>query len=425
MAEKFCSKFGQGAHALKIGRSFEKKGDNSAYHSIRYDFKPVSVDEERQGQLEVQENKSVSVTLPHVDGRGVTNYKGNAKPANTKDCILIIDHETGELTLERISNQIMLKKTRPEKVGKSNESHSGLVLPSNPYQVKPEPSKHDKKEPENPYEVKKEPENPYEVKKEPENPYEVKKQPNKPKVSNSARPSTPQSMARSKKSSPSSPYNSIPALFKDTGDDHTTNTISPLHSNKSSPARPSPKIQQGYNIDSLGRVISESSDDSDSASSTGSDSDSDPDDPAPDKDCVLAAAMAAAEAVAPPSMPGDLIDLLSTGSTPFLPSGPGHLPTARPQKLHKSDRHREKDSTSTKQKTKPTPHAARPSPPPDGGSGPRGGKPPVTQKSGGGASAVRPPPPQEEGGGGSMLSMPSMFGNGDLGDDLELSSDSD
>jgi len=419
MAEKFCSKFGQGAHQLKIGKSFEKKGDNSAYHSIRYDFKPVSVDEERQGQLEVQENKSVSVTLPHVDGHGVTNYKGNAKPANTKDCILIIDHETGELTLERISNQIMLKKTRPEKVGKS-ELPSGLVLPSNPYQVKQEPSKNDRKEQGNPYEVKKEPENPYEVKKEPENPYEVKKQPNKPKVSNSARPSTPKSLVRSKNNSPSN-YNSSQGLFKGVAEDHTTNTISPLHSNKNSPTRPSPSAKQGYNIDSLGRVISESSDDSDSASSSGSESDSDPDDPAPDQDCVLAAAMAAVEDVAPPSMPGDLIDLLSTGSTgsnSFLPSGPGHLPTARPQKLHKSNRH----------KTKPTPLGPLPMPTPhqEGGGGSRAVKPPIPQKSSGGASAARPlPPPQEEGGGGSMLSMPSMFGNGDLGDDLELSSDSD
>ena len=48
----------------------------------------------------------MSVTLPHVDGHGATNYKGNAKPANTKECVLIIDHETGELTLERISNQV-------------------------------------------------------------------------------------------------------------------------------------------------------------------------------------------------------------------------------------------------------------------------------------------------------------------------------
>jgi len=422
MAEKFANQFGPGAHQLKIGKSFEKKGGNSVYHSIRYDFKPVSVDEERKGTLEVQENKSVSVTLPHIDGHGATNYKGNATPAKTKDCILIIDHETGELTLERISNQIMLKKTRPEKTDKPTvkgynmnnspnemkDSMNGLVMPSNPYQVKPEPAKNMRKEPENPYEVKKEPENPYEVKKEPANPYavkkepdnpytvkkdpdhpyEVKKHPNKPRVSNSGRPNTPQSLARTKKNSPSTSYSSsssIPGLFKDSLEsEHSQHTISPLHSNKSSPVRPG--TQQGYNIDSLGRVISESSDESDSGSSSGSDSDSDSE-PAPDKDCVLAAAMAAAEAAPPPSfsLPGDLSDLLLPGSTP---SGPGHLPTARPQKHHKSERHREKE--------RPPPTVARHTPPPSR--------------------------PQEEAGGAS--SMPE-FGFGDLGDDLQLSDDSE
>ena len=71
-----------------------------------YDFTPLSVDEERMGKLEVQENSGVSVSLPHNDGVNATNYKGQAKPASTKDCILIIDHETGELTLERLSNQV-------------------------------------------------------------------------------------------------------------------------------------------------------------------------------------------------------------------------------------------------------------------------------------------------------------------------------
>ena len=65
------------------------------------------------GKLEVQENSGVSVSLPHNDGVNATNYKGQAKPASTKDCILIIDHETGELTLERLSNQV---ENRPELV---------------------------------------------------------------------------------------------------------------------------------------------------------------------------------------------------------------------------------------------------------------------------------------------------------------------
>ena len=72
----------------------------------RYDFTPLSVDEDRMGKLEVQENNAVSVSLPHNNGVDATNYKGQAKPSTTKDCVLIIDHETGELTLERLSNQV-------------------------------------------------------------------------------------------------------------------------------------------------------------------------------------------------------------------------------------------------------------------------------------------------------------------------------
>merc|ERR1719209_1124518 len=94
------------------------------------------------GTLEVKERNGVSVSLPHSDGVGQTIYKGNTETAPTKDCVLIIDHETGELTLERITNKIMVKKTRPEKREKGEVGHS---LPeakpeaANPYEVKPNP----------------------------------------------------------------------------------------------------------------------------------------------------------------------------------------------------------------------------------------------------------------------------------------------
>ena len=58
------------------------------------------------GKLEVEERSGVSVTLPHTNGVDATKYTGPAKEANARDCILIFDHETGELTLERLSNQV-------------------------------------------------------------------------------------------------------------------------------------------------------------------------------------------------------------------------------------------------------------------------------------------------------------------------------
>jgi len=300
MAEKFCNKFGGGPHQLKIGNSFQKKGNNSVFHSIRYDFTPLSVDEDRMGKLEVQENNSVSVTLPHNDGINATNYKGGAKPAGSKDCILIIDHETGELTLERLSNQILLKKTRAEKPekhpgGYNGDGASGV---SNPYLVKQEPEK-------------------------PPNPYAVKREPDKPRLPN-GRPTTPQSASKHKKHSP------VP----DTGHSASTASISPIHSNKNSPVR----------LPQHSRGLSESSD-SNSSSSSDSDSDSDSNASTNEKSCQLLKAMEESPAPAatnsgPLSMPGDFNDL-------FLPGGGGggQLPTARPSKHKKPDKMKQKVPT--------------------------------------------------------------------------------
>ena len=40
---------------------------------------------------------------------------GHQKKANEKECIMVIDHVTGEVTLEMLSSQILVKKTRAEK----------------------------------------------------------------------------------------------------------------------------------------------------------------------------------------------------------------------------------------------------------------------------------------------------------------------
>lgn len=65
------------------------------------------------GTVEVEGNHQVTVTVPHVEGAGTaqTVFKGNHKPV-AKECILIIDHTTGEIVLERISQAIIVKTTR-------------------------------------------------------------------------------------------------------------------------------------------------------------------------------------------------------------------------------------------------------------------------------------------------------------------------
>jgi len=298
MAEKFCKQFGNGPHQLKIGKSFEKKSNNAVFSSIRYDFTPLSVDEDRMGKLEVQENSAVSVSLPHNDGVNATNYKGSAKPASTKECILIIDHETGELTLERLSNQILLKKTRAEKPERQTGGvgMAGLTLPNDGLQGGPSS---------NPYLVKAEPEKP------PHNPYTVMREPDKPRLPN-GRPITPQ--LKPKKQSP------LPK--------------SPSRSNTNSPVRLPAQPPKG---------LSESSD-SGSSSSSESDSDSDSNASANEKSCPLSAAMEASSSSAPFSMPGDVSDLFLPGAGS---STVGQLPTARPQKHKKPDKMKRKEKVQT------------------------------------------------------------------------------
>lgn len=81
---------------------------------IADDFKPASVDTTKMATVDILPNNEVNVTVPHCDGAGATQtsvFRG-PKKSYAKECVLIIDHNTGEITLERLSHNIQLKKTR-------------------------------------------------------------------------------------------------------------------------------------------------------------------------------------------------------------------------------------------------------------------------------------------------------------------------
>uniref|UniRef100_A0A8B9QGV4 ELL associated factor 1 n=1 Tax=Apteryx owenii TaxID=8824 RepID=A0A8B9QGV4_APTOW len=84
------------------------------YH-IRNDFKPASIDTSCEGELQVGKGDEVTITLPHIPGSTppMTVFKGNKRPYQ-KDCVLIINHDTGEYVLEKLSSSIQVKKTRAE-----------------------------------------------------------------------------------------------------------------------------------------------------------------------------------------------------------------------------------------------------------------------------------------------------------------------
>lgn len=86
------------------------------WHKNNYisdDFKPASVDEHKAASLDVGSNQQVTVTVPNLDGSGTmqTVFKGSHRPYQ-RECVLIIDKTTGEITLEKLANNIQLKKTR-------------------------------------------------------------------------------------------------------------------------------------------------------------------------------------------------------------------------------------------------------------------------------------------------------------------------
>ncbi|KAM3917226.1 ELL-associated factor 2 isoform 1-T2 [Leptodactylus fuscus] len=109
-----CSLFDTKERVLKLGESFEKQ-PRCGFHTIRYDFKPASIDTSCEGDLEVGKGEQVTITLPNLEGSTapVTVFKGS-KRTYLRECILIVNHDTGECRLEKLSSNISVKKTRAE-----------------------------------------------------------------------------------------------------------------------------------------------------------------------------------------------------------------------------------------------------------------------------------------------------------------------
>ncbi|XP_063790115.1 ELL-associated factor 2 isoform X2 [Pseudophryne corroboree] len=109
-----CPLFDTKERVLKLGESFERQ-PRSGFHTIRYDFKPASIDTSCEGDLEVGKGEQVTITLPNLEGSTtpVTVFKGSKRPY-LRECILIVNHDTGECRLEKLSSNISVKKTRAE-----------------------------------------------------------------------------------------------------------------------------------------------------------------------------------------------------------------------------------------------------------------------------------------------------------------------
>uniref|UniRef100_A0A2P2IED5 Ell-associated factor Eaf n=1 Tax=Hirondellea gigas TaxID=1518452 RepID=A0A2P2IED5_9CRUS len=117
---------------LKIGRSFLENSnddDNEEFLSITYDFKPPSA-EKSTTTLELGPDNNVSINVYQNNNDENTLYKGSVQEGS-KDCFLIIDHVTGEITLEKVSNIIRVKRTREAGCSGGNRQHPSTPQDSN------------------------------------------------------------------------------------------------------------------------------------------------------------------------------------------------------------------------------------------------------------------------------------------------------
>ncbi|KAJ6643465.1 Ell-associated factor Eaf [Pseudolycoriella hygida] len=101
--------FGSDIRELTLGSSFNCNNSTS-FHTLKYDFKPTSLDFSKVATVDCSSNNQITVSVPHLDTSSVpkTVYKGNQKKY-TKECALIIDKVTGEITLEKLSANIQTK----------------------------------------------------------------------------------------------------------------------------------------------------------------------------------------------------------------------------------------------------------------------------------------------------------------------------
>jgi len=114
-------------HRLHIGESYTGQ---LQYHSVKYDFKPPSIDFDKEGILESDGTKC-KIRLPNKikneqPAKQSTVYEGKIQEIE-KECILIIDRKTNTITLERVTSKVSVRNTR-EKDDKAHDFRVARAL---------------------------------------------------------------------------------------------------------------------------------------------------------------------------------------------------------------------------------------------------------------------------------------------------------
>lgn len=111
---------------LRVSQVPANNRNNHTYHTLRYGFKPASVDSDEPAALELTKSGQVTILAPNVGGSisSQTVFRGHRRP-HVKECLLVIDHNTGEIVLQKLTDNITVKATRGVGASGNNGNNIG------------------------------------------------------------------------------------------------------------------------------------------------------------------------------------------------------------------------------------------------------------------------------------------------------------
>uniref|UniRef100_A0A0N4ZEV4 Ell-associated factor Eaf n=1 Tax=Parastrongyloides trichosuri TaxID=131310 RepID=A0A0N4ZEV4_PARTI len=103
-----------GVYKVNIGESLLSKDNGMTFHSVRYDFRPASISNGGSEMfLQFSDNNYVNVAVENETNNSLVLYKGsNNKIGNKKECIMLLDPNTNQLTIEKLNSQMRVKYLR-------------------------------------------------------------------------------------------------------------------------------------------------------------------------------------------------------------------------------------------------------------------------------------------------------------------------
>ncbi|KAJ9135809.1 hypothetical protein P3X46_032944 [Hevea brasiliensis] len=115
---------------LNLGPSFKEDAPNNKYCTLRYEFKPASIDKAKTGSLHKNKENRVSVEFQNIQlGKPKVTFEGSSEDYKENDAVLFFDGETFRLErLHRAVKQLRLLRQPGESAAAAAAAQSGLTI---------------------------------------------------------------------------------------------------------------------------------------------------------------------------------------------------------------------------------------------------------------------------------------------------------